>query len=192
MRHLVGIRRRTPRPSAGAAQTGGHERSRGQALVEFALVVPIITLLLLAILDFSRVFSAVITVESAAREAADFGAFGPEKWDPKNEAGTLQAMVVRACAAARSLPDFDPDRCGPDAGDNPLIRIQALDKRGDQAPCHQVGRGEPCLVEVDIDYAFPVINSYSLDFLGVRIGLPATVPITRSSVFAISDYGVDL
>ena len=44
---------------------------RGQSLVEFALVLPMLLILFLGIADFGRVFSAGITVEAAARNAAE-------------------------------------------------------------------------------------------------------------------------
>ncbi len=43
---------------------------RGQALVEFALVLPLFVLLLLAIFDFGRVIWARNVLENAARESA--------------------------------------------------------------------------------------------------------------------------
>jgi len=65
-----------PRGPVAAARTGfralGRHRpaSRGQALVELALVVPILLVLVLAALDLGRVYYARITVENAAREGA--------------------------------------------------------------------------------------------------------------------------
>lgn len=49
-------------------------RSRGQGLVEFALIVPILALILLAIIQFSFIFAAQIGVTNAVREAARIGA----------------------------------------------------------------------------------------------------------------------
>ena len=43
---------------------------RGQSLVEFALVVPVLLLLLFGIIDFGRVFHASLTIDHAGREAA--------------------------------------------------------------------------------------------------------------------------
>jgi Flp pilus assembly protein TadG len=43
-------------------------RSRGQALVEFALILPIFVLLLVGILDFGRAVFAFNTLNNAARE----------------------------------------------------------------------------------------------------------------------------
>lgn len=47
---------------------------RGQSLVEFALVLPLLLVLLLGIADFGRVFAAGIAVEAAARNAAEAAA----------------------------------------------------------------------------------------------------------------------
>ena len=46
---------------------------KGQALVEFALLVPIFLLLLFAIIDFGMGFYSWITVTNAAREGARLG-----------------------------------------------------------------------------------------------------------------------
>jgi hypothetical protein len=46
----------------------------GQSLAEFALVLPILLVLLLAVADFGRVFAASITTEASARNAAEIGA----------------------------------------------------------------------------------------------------------------------
>ena len=60
---------------------------RGQALVEFAMLVPLMLLLAVALGDFGRLFTAGMGVESAAREAADYGAMqGKTKWDMSNGA----------------------------------------------------------------------------------------------------------
>lgn len=47
---------------------------RGQSLVEFGLVLPILLVVLLGVVDFGRVFSAGITMEAAARNAAEAAA----------------------------------------------------------------------------------------------------------------------
>lgn len=49
-------------------------RRRGQALAEFALVAPIVLVLLIVVSDFARLFATAISVESAARDAAEVAA----------------------------------------------------------------------------------------------------------------------
>ncbi len=50
------------------------DREKGQALVEFALLVPIFLLLVFTIVDFGMGFHAWITVTNGAREGARLGA----------------------------------------------------------------------------------------------------------------------
>ena len=81
-------------------------------MVEFALVLPLMVILLVAILDLARVYTTMMSVESAAREAADYGTtLGAGKWQtglPMD--GTVAEMQRRACVAASDLPDYaDPD-----------------------------------------------------------------------------------
>ena len=52
---------------------GDRRRSRGQAMVEFALIIPLFLLLLFALLDFGRVIYAQTTIAEDAREGARAG-----------------------------------------------------------------------------------------------------------------------
>ncbi|MEA3338815.1 MAG: TadE family protein, partial [Chloroflexota bacterium] len=52
------------------------ERRKGQGIVEFALVLPILLLLLFGIIEFGRIFQAWLTIENAARQAARFAVSG--------------------------------------------------------------------------------------------------------------------
>lgn len=49
---------------------------RGQSLVEFALVLPVLALFLLGIVDFGRIYSAHLTASEAARDAARYASIG--------------------------------------------------------------------------------------------------------------------
>jgi Flp pilus assembly protein TadG len=48
----------------------GRAPTRGQALVEFAMVVPVFLLMLVAVIEFSLALNAVLSVNFASREAA--------------------------------------------------------------------------------------------------------------------------
>ncbi len=50
------------------------KRTRGQALVEFALVTPVMLLLMLVAVDFGRLFFSYIAINNAAREGAFYAA----------------------------------------------------------------------------------------------------------------------
>ena len=49
---------------------GPTRRDRGAAAVEFALVLPVLLLILFGIIDFGRMLNAQLTVNEAAREGA--------------------------------------------------------------------------------------------------------------------------
>lgn len=49
-------------------------KNKGEAIVEFALLAPLLILLLMALVDFGRVFDAWLISTNAAREGARYGA----------------------------------------------------------------------------------------------------------------------
>lgn len=51
--------------------------SRGQSLVEFALIAPFLLLLMLGVIDYGRVYFAYISVTNGARNGADFASVSP-------------------------------------------------------------------------------------------------------------------
>jgi TadE-like protein len=62
-------------PASQAARSGrrllDRRQASGQSLVEFALVVPFLLMMFIAIADFGRVFAAMLAVEAASRNAAE-------------------------------------------------------------------------------------------------------------------------
>ena len=47
--------------------------SKGQELMEFAIVLPLLLLIVFGVLDLGRLFHALITITNAAREGARYG-----------------------------------------------------------------------------------------------------------------------
>jgi hypothetical protein len=91
-------------------------RSRGQSLVEFALIVPILMILLIGIADLGRVFATGITVEGAARDGAELGARSYLKENPAGPPtpGTYyQDLHLRVaelvCSEMKGLPNVTFD-----------------------------------------------------------------------------------
>jgi Flp pilus assembly protein TadG len=60
----------------------------GQSLVEFALIVPLLILLLFGIVDFGRIFHAYLTIDHAGREAARAASIGKDDTQVKSTAVT--------------------------------------------------------------------------------------------------------
>jgi hypothetical protein len=53
-------------------------RSTGQELVEFAIILPLLLLVVFGVLDLGRMFHALITITNAAREGARYGIIFPD------------------------------------------------------------------------------------------------------------------
>jgi hypothetical protein len=95
--------------------------ARGQALVEFTLILPILMLLLLTVGDFGRLFAAAITIESSAGAAAETGAAeylrevinaGAGPVSPEGYARVHRAAWQSVCDEASNLPNAAPGSGG--------------------------------------------------------------------------------
>jgi Flp pilus assembly protein TadG len=112
------------------------QKSRGQSLVEFALLTPLLVLFLALAADFGRAFTAYITIGSAAREGAAYGAISTT--NSKDTAG----MIAAAKADAGTI-----------WGTNPTVTIV---HSGNDATKDTWGYA---YVEVQVNYTFsPIIK----------------------------------
>lgn len=180
--------------------------ARGQSIVEFALVAPIMIFLMFGILDLARIWTTMMSVESAAREAADYGTFyGAEGWQASAWASTVDEMRARACVAASDLPDYvgidadangiDEDCTNPtfdwcmtwDSG-TPCDKTYPIDPDTDK--CDNPDRDPPCTVTVTLQHDFHLFVPFHIDFFGVQLGLPTTLGFERDSTFAMTDIEV--
>jgi hypothetical protein len=130
----------------------------GQSLVEFALVLPVLLLIVLFALDFGRAYMGWITINGMARTGANFAAQHPDAWgtpgDPDARAQYLDLMTrsrgALDCALA-PLPD----------------------------PVFPEGRkvGKPAEVHIDCDFrpAAPMISAIVGD--PVRVSASSAFPI---------------
>ena len=93
-------------------------RTRGQSLVEFALVLPILLFLTLTALDFGRIYLGYINIQNMARIAANYAANNPNAWTGGGDADAqaqfrnqiLQDGAVTNCALPKSGSTTDrPD-----------------------------------------------------------------------------------
>lgn len=161
-------------------------------MVEFALVVPILLMLVLGIGDFARLYTSGIAVEAAAREAADYGAFTPGQWNTTVNPGqidlTVREMIKRACTAASDVPDYvaagDSTTLCSVEGSNPLFSYRLEDSTGQAianppATCGNPTREPPCVVHVTMTYTYH-------SFVNVPL-YPSAISLQRDSRFAISD-----
>jgi len=76
--------------TASTRATSRHRRSRGQGLVEFALVLPVLLLLLLVSIDFGRVYLGWVNLQNMTRIAANFAANNATDFATANPATLTQ------------------------------------------------------------------------------------------------------
>ena len=52
------------------------KNQKGQSLVEFAIILPVVLLLLMGIIEFGMMFNSYLTIQNVAREGARLGIVG--------------------------------------------------------------------------------------------------------------------
>ena len=122
-------------PSVGKRRKPRRGCQRGQSLVEFVLVLPIMLILFVVIADLGRVFSTGVVIEAAARNAAEIAA-NAYLSDPPGTGGLDVAVVgatpseysaIHAAAATAVCQEMRPLPntlgSGADCSGMPLIEV---------------------------------------------------------------------
>ena len=144
--------------------------SRAQALAEFALVLPIIILLLAMAIDLGRVFYGWVSIQNAARVGASYAASNADAWESPADA-TRQARY-----ATLIQNDLQALNCA--LGAVPPPAFDDLDADG------TYDTGEP--VAVALDCEFSLITPIGQTILGpVNLGGEATYPVHYTVVTAL-------
>lgn len=73
-------------------------RQAGQALVEFALILPVLVLILMGVFDFGRAFFGYNAISNGAREGARYGIIHPTARDPSPPYADPDTIEGRAVA----------------------------------------------------------------------------------------------
>ena len=147
----------------------GHARTRGQGLVEFALVAPVFLLILLAIFDFGRGIFAYTSVSNAAREGARLAIVNQDK--------TLILSRIRSQSAVAESKngdgsDLTVDFRQADANGNPIANSTCLDTDG------YIGLG--CLAVVTYNSKFDLITP-----IVRQVVWPAGITLTSTSILPV-------
>lgn len=187
------LKLRWPRAARHASPLVRRRLQRGQSLVEFSLLLPILLILALAIVDFARLYTTMLTVESAAREAADYGAFHWYNWQDTSTAdATKLEMVRRACVATSNLPDYQGSgsTCTNPTVADPTVTVAPYS--GAKACTEEPNppTDPPCWVHVQLTYEFHLFAPINVELFGVTLGLPSTLTFTRDSTFAVSNFRI--
>jgi hypothetical protein len=157
-------RLRTSRKTGPTSARSSRAR-RGQSLVEFALVLPVVLMIVLVGLDFGRVFLGWVQLNSIAREAAAFASRNPDAWNTVNPQTKSQSQYANLitneasginCTMPGTLPK--PVFQGGANGPNPI--------------------GSPA--QVTISCKFTILTPVISNILGGQL------PVTASAAFPVT------
>lgn len=174
---------------------------RGQSLVEFALIFPVLAILFIGIADLARWYTSAIAVQASARDAADYGAFKAQSsWSasgtPSNISKTVEAMITRSCLGSTSTSDYVGDPPGTVMTcTNPTFACELQPPTGVVATPIECASYDgttwgcadptatppqaPCRVKVTLTYTFHL-------FFGIP-PMPQSITFSRDSTFALSN-----
>ena len=145
-------------------------RSRGQSLVEFALVLPLILLLTMVTLDFGRVYLGWVNLQNMARIAANVAANNPEAWTGTGNAAVKTKYQNQILADASATNCTLPMTSGVQTAPAPTF----TDVDGD-GKATRLGD----TAKVEISCTFGVITPFISNIVGT------TVQVSASSVFPV-------
>jgi len=159
------------RPVSGRRHHRHHRRhGRGQSLVEFAIVLPIMLFLTLIALDFGRVYLGWINLQSMSRIAANLAANNPTAWDGTGDP-VVQAKYqnqIRNDAAATNcqLPTVSGVKTAP-------------------APTFSDTGGNGTSTDIGDSASVALSCSFALITPGIKDVLGGSVAVSASSVFPV-------
>ena len=146
-------------------------------MIEMALLMPLLLLLILNLANFGIYIFAWITVNNAARQAAEYSAYNGPAVNFINPP-TFAQIETLVNTDVKSLPNFA-------AGTNPTLQVCSnangtLTCSGSCAGvCTTPADPEPTLYAVnyvDVEYNYtPLFNAFDIPSLGISLTLPPSV-----------------
>jgi PKD repeat protein len=169
MRRMRSTGGRTPfRPG----QTARHDRRgrRGQSLVEFALIVPLLLFLTVIALDFGRVYLGWINLQSMTRIAANLAANNPTAWSDGNAEvlATYQNQIRNDAAATNCAL--------PTAGGVPVAPSPVFSDASGNGAVDDIGDNASVAISCTFDLITP----------GIKNIFGGTITVSASSVFPVT------
>jgi Flp pilus assembly protein TadG len=146
--------------------------ARGQGLVEFALIVPVLMLIVLLGLDFGRVFFGWVGLNNASRIGASYAAAHPTAWGSPGSAAerdSYEAQILADAAALNcTLPGTLPEptfAAGTDLGDTAQVTLSCTFTLLTPIVSQLLGNA----ITIQADSVFPI-----------RAGVAGTVPVSSA------------
>jgi Flp pilus assembly protein TadG len=156
--------------------------SRGSALVELAICLPVLVMTIVGIVDFARVFYTAIELQNAARAGAQYGAYNLAQSGSNATMQTTATGAVNITGVTAVASRFC--QCANDAG---TFSSSALPQTGGAgstactapvaASCHLDHR--VMTVTVTASKTFTTVANY--------IGVPSSIALSRTATLRVSE-----
>jgi TadE-like protein len=178
----------------------------GQALIEFALMLPLLLILIINVVNFGGFFFAWITVENAARSGAQYMITGPATLNQPNFPGlnsgvmtTIQGVMLADTSSLRNPGNITIRVCYRQHGSD-ATAYQWGDKGYDPSsttPCPSTFPNPPSdttaegslygmgWVDVSYKYVPPIAPGLGFPRLGLYATLPKSLVIHRQVVMRL-------
>lgn len=118
---------------------------RGQTLAEFALLVPLLVILIFGFVDVSRIYQSWVTIEGAAREGARYGVTGRSDCDIAAD-DRLACIEYNTTQRTQALTNDDTDI---------TVTVRSWDYPSYADPAAEGDPGGQCdAIEVQVNYEF--------------------------------------
>jgi Flp pilus assembly protein TadG len=145
--------------------------SKGQGLVEFALLLPILVLIIFGVLELGRAFFAFIAISNAAREGARVFTFRPDVTTVANVQTAVTTEVGNSPLVDKTKITSIQIECGIDSGAGYTYTV-VTGSTSQIVPCSRWGS-----ILVTVTYNHPLIFDYfSLGTLTLKRSAEMMVP----------------
>lgn len=157
---------------SGAETDGGEAKRQGQALIEFALILPLLLLLILNVVNFAAYIYAGITIANAARAGAQWMILGGA-WVGEPVPAPHDQVINLVTQDASVLPNAGSLQvrvCTNNAGS-----VSCTGSGSFPSPPTDPEAGLYVLASVDVNYTYqPLIPAFDFPGLGIHLTLPAS------------------
>ena len=155
------------------------ERSRGQTLVEFALILPVFLTLTLGVVDGARIFTAYIAVTNAAREGVLYASQGTNYLNWCSTTTTVACPSGYVAANQHTDPDSIAFRVQQEVGALTQANVilsapTCLDSAGASVACGP----SAAKVTIKVDYSMNLF----VPFVSALMGSPVRMAATTTAV----------
>jgi hypothetical protein len=163
--------------------------SRGQALVEMAIILPVLLLLLVMALDLGRVFFGWVGLQNAARIGANYAAIHPDAWSaPDNPVKLLaRSQFANQMIADAQALNCDQDTNGDGTFDEDDLPLPVFTNVVGSASPYELGDHASITLECEFGLITPLANGIFGG--GVHIDAKAVFPVRGGTIANIPTPG---